>query len=102
MGSRAKRYPLAAAIGYREGDLAPRLLAKGQGEMAEVIIDKARELGIPLREDQALILPLLLQLDIYEYIPPELYTAIVEILVWVHQLEERKHPTQPSVTTEDL
>lgn len=76
----------AAAIRYRMGeDPAPRLVAKGAGKLAERIIAAAKEAGIPLREDPDL-LALLMTLDLEETIPPELYAAVAEVLVFVYRM----------------
>lgn len=79
----------AAALQYALGSQgAPRLTAKGSGAVAERIIAIAREQGIPLREDPHLI-EVLSSLDLYEEIPPELYKAVAEILVFVYRMTQR-------------
>lgn len=76
----------AAALRYKQvEDTAPRLIAKGSGRVAERIIEIARENGIHIREDRALI-EVISSLDIYEEIPPELYKAVAEILVFIYSL----------------
>jgi flagellar biosynthesis protein len=79
----------AAALRYALGSQgAPRLTAMGSGAVAERIIAIAREHGIPLREDPHLI-EVLSSLDLYEEIPPELYKAVAEILVFVYRMTRR-------------
>ena len=70
--------PRAAALRYRrEEDQAPRLVAKGRGELAERILDIAREHGIPIHRDAALV-EVLSQLDLEQQIPVELYAVVAD------------------------
>ena len=77
----------AAALAYREGDAAPRLVAKGHGLVAEAIIDKARASGVYVHESREL-LALLMQIDLDSHIPPQLYIVVAELLAWLYHLEE--------------
>ena len=81
----ADRKPLyAAALGYdREEDDAPRLLARGGGDVAENIIAKAEEHGIPIERDPDL-LQCLAPLQIGNEIPVAAYTAVAEILAFLY------------------
>ncbi len=79
----------AVALRYdREKEEAPRLIAKGSGELAEKIIEVAREKNIPVVEDKELT-EALLRVDIYEEIPPVLYEAVAKVLVFVSQVKRR-------------
>jgi flagellar biosynthesis protein len=79
----------AAALGYdSETDAAPRLLAKGAGEVADRIIALAKEHGIPIREDRDLV-AVLARLDLDQEIPPELYKAVAELLAFVYRVNSR-------------
>ncbi|MDJ0816704.1 MAG: EscU/YscU/HrcU family type III secretion system export apparatus switch protein [Desulfobacterales bacterium] len=83
--------PKAAALRYDGNrDRAPRITAKGRGQIAEKIIDIARENNIPLYEDQNLI-QVLDALDVDTEIPPELYRAAAEVLAFVYRLN-KTHP----------
>ena len=76
----------AAALRYdKTRDLAPKLVAKGRGKMAERIIQMARENNVPLVEDRNLV-QVLEALDLNTDIPPELYQAVAEVLVFVYRL----------------
>lgn len=76
----------AVALKYRKGvDSAPRVVAKGRGEVAERIIALAREHGIPIYMDRDLV-EVVSSLDLYEEIPEELYRAVAEVLVFVYRL----------------
>jgi flagellar biosynthesis protein len=77
----------AAALRYERGkDRAPRLVAKGQGEIAQRILSIARENNIPVHEDLALI-EILSSLDLEEQIPPECYRVMAEILAWIYRAQ---------------
>jgi flagellar biosynthesis protein len=76
----------AVAIKYESTDNAPKVVAKGRGYIADKIIQLAKQHGVPLKEDEALV-EILSKLDIYEEIPIELYKAVAEILVFVYKLK---------------
>lgn len=76
----------AVAIRYKaEEDNAPRVIAKGQGVLAERILEIARAEGIHIQEDPDLV-GLLAKLDIDTSIPEELYKAVAEVLAFVYRL----------------
>lgn len=76
----------AAALKYEHGaDAVPRLVAKGDGHIADKIIALAKENGIPIHEDKNLI-EILSTLDLYEQIPPKLYKAVAEILAFIYKV----------------
>jgi flagellar biosynthesis protein len=79
---------LAVALAYAPGDAAPRVVAKGRGLIAEAIINRAHEHGIYVHESPELV-SLLLQVDIDERIPPQLYIAVAELLAWLYNLEKQ-------------
>jgi len=84
----AKRNRQAAALRYVQGkDASPRLMAKGKGAVADRILEIARRNGIPIREDRELV-QVLASLDLYQEIPPELYKAVAEILVFLYSLNQ--------------
>ena len=77
----------AVALGYEPGkDLAPKVLAKGRGALAEKIMEVARAHGIPLQEDPILV-ELLAKVEIDQEIPSVLYQAVAEVLAFVYQLK---------------
>lgn len=82
-----KERALALALAYSPGDLAPRVVAKGRGLIAEEIIRRAREAGVFVHESPELV-TLLMQSDLDEHIPPQLYVAIAELLAWIYRLEQ--------------
>ncbi|MBP5198080.1 MAG: EscU/YscU/HrcU family type III secretion system export apparatus switch protein [Lachnospiraceae bacterium] len=78
----------AVALGYDPTDEAPRVLATGTGALAEKIIDKAKESEVPIHRDDKLAQNLA-NLDVGEYIPPELYEVVAEILVFVNSVDNK-------------
>ncbi|EAU54279.1 EscU/YscU/HrcU family type III secretion system export apparatus switch protein [Mariprofundus ferrooxydans] len=64
-------------------DAAPKITAKGSGQLADEIIRLARENNIPIREDRDLV-QIFSQLDIGASVPPEVHTAIAEILAFIY------------------
>lgn len=75
----------AVALGYnKEKDGAPKVLASGQGVIAENIIAAAKENNIPIKEDKDLI-EILSKIDIDQEIPPNLYRAIAEIFSFLYR-----------------
>jgi flagellar biosynthesis protein len=76
----------AVALAYSESDAAPRVVAKGRGILAEQIISRARDAGIYVHESPELV-SLLMQIDLDQRIPPQLYLAVAELLAWLYRLE---------------
>ena len=81
-----KKTPKAVALKYdRNADAAPKVVAKGRGHLAEKIKQVAQESGVPIMADENLVQVLeALELDLE--IPPELYRAVAEVLVFVYRL----------------
>lgn len=88
------RQRAAAALAYRTGDAAPRVVAKGRGLVADSIIEKARASGVYVHESREL-LALLMQIDLDSHIPPQLYIAVAELLAWLYHLDEADRPALP-------
>lgn len=76
----------AVALEYQKGEKAPKVIATGQGYLAEKIIDVAEQSDVPIHKDEKLARSLSV-LDIGEYIPPELYSIVAEVLVFVDSME---------------
>ncbi|QGX41390.1 EscU/YscU/HrcU family type III secretion system export apparatus switch protein [Permianibacter aggregans] len=75
----------AAALHY-DRENAPKLVAKGQGELAEQIIAIAEAHGVHLHEDAALT-NTLMQMRLNQEIPRELYLAIARIIAFAYYLK---------------
>ncbi len=89
MAEEDKKRKQAIAIQYNPDEVAPKILASGTGIIADKIIEKAKSSDVPLYEDNKLA-NTLSKLDIGEYIPPELYSIVAEILVFVDNLDKIK------------
>jgi flagellar biosynthesis protein len=76
----------AVALGYQPDMPAPRILSQGRGEIAQVILDRAKALGIPTRSEPGLV-AFLMELDINTWVPPELYAAVAQVLAWAYEVD---------------
>ena len=79
--------PVAVSLQW-DGKGAPRVTAKGRGDIAERIIEIAKSNGVPLREDHALV-SVLSKLDLDQRIPAELYVAVAEVIAFAYALRGR-------------
>lgn len=79
----------AAAITYSEGDAAPKITAIGKGIIAEKIINTAKKNNIPFFKDDSLV-DTLINLELGEEIPPELYEIVAEILVFICHIDRKR------------
>lgn len=68
---------------------APRVVAKGHGDVAERILELAREHGVPVREDKDLV-QLLAKCELLDEIPVELYAAVAHVLAYLHALNQER------------
>lgn len=83
----ADRRARAVALAYEPGDGAPKVVAKGRGLLAEEIIERAKAAGVFVHESPDLV-NLLMQVDLDDRIPPNLYVAVAELLAWLYRLEQ--------------
>jgi len=75
----------AVALKYEtQKDTAPKVVAKGEGKIAEKIIQIAKEHGIPIQEDKDLV-EVLSKLDVGEEIPIELYEVVAKIFAYIYK-----------------
>ena len=75
----------AAALRYDPAqDDIPLLTAFGQGYVAEKIIALAEEAAVPVVYDAALA-SMLGKMNVGDEIPPELYTVVAQILVFISE-----------------
>ena len=79
----------AVALRYDpDKDIAPMMLAKGAGVIAEKILENAIDSDIPIHQDAALVEDLT-RMDIGEHIPPDLYDVVAKILVFISDLDRQ-------------
>ena len=80
----------AVALRYHpETDGAPIVLAKGQDELAGRIVRKAEEHHIAIIENVPLARALYATAELNREIPPELYNAVAEVLVYLYRMDEK-------------
>ncbi|MBI4127032.1 MAG: EscU/YscU/HrcU family type III secretion system export apparatus switch protein [Deltaproteobacteria bacterium] len=80
---------LAVALKYDDKEMpAPMIMAKGQRLFAQAIREYAKEQGIPIVQNVPLAWTLI-ELDVGDDIPEDIYAAVAEILVYVYRLKEK-------------
>lgn len=87
-------HPKKAVVALRydaDSSGAPRVVAKGRGELAEKILALARAHGIPVHEDKDLV-ELLARCELLDEIPVELYAAVAHVLAYLHALNRERTP----------
>ena len=93
-----KNIKSAVALKYNtETDTVPKVTARGEGLIAERIIDLARENQVPIKEDPDLV-QILSQVDINKEIPPSVYKVVAELLAFVYKLNSKyeNFPDKPT------
>ena len=81
-----KKIRKAVALAYEANSAAPRITGQGEGFVAEAILAKAKEFGIPTRAEPELV-EFLMQLKLNELVPPKLYAAVAEFLAWAYEID---------------
>ena len=76
-----------------DGDGAPKVTAKGVGELADQILTVARDNDIPLHED-AVLTDVLSRVELDGEIPAALYLAVAEVIAFAY-LVSGKTPPRP-------
>lgn len=80
----------AVALKYKRGSSAPKVVAKGQDEMAARIREVAREHKVPLVENKPLARSLYAAVEIGREIPPDLFEAVAQVLAFVYRTHGRR------------
>jgi flagellar biosynthesis protein len=75
------RSPVAVALEY-DGTGAPRVTAKGRGEVAAKIMETAREHNIAI-EENAVLAEALSAVELDDHIPEPLYQAVAQVIAFV-------------------
>lgn len=79
----------AVAIKYNPQMIAPQVVAKGQGYVAEKILESAKDANVTVYEDKALVEELE-KIDLGLNIPPHLYEVVAQVLVFVSNLDKKE------------
>ena len=80
---------VAVALKYEAARGAPRVVAKGAGEVAAKLREKAAEARVPLVQDIPLARALHASCEIGQEVPPQLFTAVARVLAFVMHLSAR-------------
>jgi flagellar biosynthesis protein len=91
----------AIALSYEPEDDAPKVIAAGKGQLAERIIERAKEADIPVHRDEKLA-ETLSRLDIGEMIPPALYEVVAEILIFVDAMDRIQEKAKKAKASQKL
>ena len=90
------KHTKAAALQY-DGENAPKITAKGSGELAKQIIAAAKEHNVHIHNDP-ILLAVLSKLELGDEIPRELYLAVAKIIAFAYFLQG-KHPDHKNNNT---
>jgi flagellar biosynthesis protein len=85
--SETRKNSLAVALHYEKPG-APRVVAKGRGEVGQKIIATAKAHGVPIEENAGLA-EALAQVELEDEIPETLYRAVAEVLVFILRVSGR-------------
>ncbi len=85
---KSKPTPKAVALKWEGGPEAPKVTAKGEGDIAEEILALAKAYDIPIQENAPLTYALA-QLELNEEIPETLYLAVAQIIAFAYYIAEK-------------
>lgn len=85
-----RRVRSAVALSY-DGKKAPSISAKGKGEVADRILEIARENDVPIKNDPALAAALS-EIPLGDQVPEALFIAVAEILAYVYSFSDKAPP----------
>ncbi len=90
---------IAVALKYNTEEMqAPKVLAKGTELFAKKIAEIAKQHNIPVIENPPVARAIFRFVEVNKEIPPELYKAVAEILLFVYNLrKENKSDTKPAL-----
>lgn len=89
---------LAVALSYQHGTSgAPKVVAKGAGELAATMRQLARQHQIPIVQNRLLARALFREVDYDGYVPEKLYPQIAKIMVWVYSMREARRASGKGV-----
>ena len=96
-----KKTRKAVALAYEINSAAPRITGQGEGFVADAILAKAKEMGIPTRTEPELV-EFLMQLKLNELVPPKLYAAVAEVLAWAYDLDGKTVPNPNNIPIDSI
>lgn len=79
----------AVALKYdQQKNIAPKVVAKGKGHVAENILAAAKKNSVPVYQNKSLV-NMLMALELDREIPTELYTTVAEVLAYVYRIDKK-------------
>jgi flagellar biosynthetic protein FlhB len=89
---------LVVALSYQHGvSGAPRVVAKGAGELARQMRALAARNQVPIVQNKRLARTLFRQVDYEGYVPEQLYPEVARIMVWVYSMREAKRAAKEAL-----
>jgi len=85
----AIRKKRAVALKYTPEQNAPKVVAKGKGYVADSILTTAQQNAVPVYKNQTLV-NMLMAVELDREIPPEMYSAVAEVLAYVYRMDRNK------------
>ncbi len=83
----ARRTRSAMALSY-DGKTAPSICAKGNGEIADKILEIAKAHGVPIKKDPALAAALS-EIPLGDQVPESLFEAVAQVLAYVYYINDK-------------
>ncbi|HYD78331.1 MAG TPA: flagellar biosynthesis protein FlhB [Paucimonas sp.] len=82
---------LAVALSYKHGEAgAPKLVAKGAGDLARKMRQVASRHHIPVVQNKPLARALYKEIDYDNFVPEKFYAQLAKIMVWVYTMREAR------------
>ena len=82
---------IAVALTYKRGEsTAPKLVAKGAGDLAKKMREVATRHNIPIVQNKTLARVLFREVDYDGFVPEKLYPQLAKIMVWVHTIRQMR------------
>lgn len=89
-----KKKPTKAVALQWDGKAAPKVSAKGEGDLAEQILKIAKEHNIPIQEDNEILVSALAQIELGDEIPETLYLAVAQVIAFAYYLSGKQPETE--------
>lgn len=93
---RPKTFKHAVALEYSELDNLPSVVATGRDNLAEQIVNFAKQHNIPVREDAALT-EMLKELSVGSAISPQTFKIVAEVITFLYALDKEWREAHPFV-----
>ena len=89
---------IAVALSYQHGTSgAPKVVAKGAGQLARTMRQLAGKHNIPIVQNKLLARALFREVDYDGYVPEKLYPQVAKIMVWVYSMREAQRASKRTV-----